>query len=92
MSYTFEYFYSLDHFEIEIEIEENQSVRNIRDNSIKLQGLNDIIIVEIQYLSKSISLRSDKIRNLTSIISMNYKLLESDNLEILSLISLSLGI
>ena len=25
----------------------NQSVRNIRDNSIKLQGLNDIIIVEI---------------------------------------------
>ena len=70
----------------------NQSVRNIRDNSIKLQGLNDLIIVEIQDLSKLISLRSDKVRNLTSIISMNYELLESDNLEILSLISSSLGI
>ena len=71
--------------------QENQSVRNIRDNSIKLQGLNDLIIVEIQDLSKLISLGSEKVRNLTTIISMNYELLESDNLEILSLISSSLG-
>ena len=28
----------------------NQPVENIRDNSIKLQGLNDLIIVEIQDL------------------------------------------